>query len=1177
MFEFAMASRRHWSRRRIELVSIWLPVTLLVGMTGVGRAADELVDYQKQIKPILTSRCVSCHGVLKQEGNLRLDTAAQAIKGGDSGAAITPGDTDASLLLKRISAKEESERMPPEGEPLKPEQIDAIRNWIAQKAPAPANEQPERDPRDHWSFRPIVRPQVPLIEHPTAEQQRWQRNPIDAFISQAHREHGLVPQPEASKRVWLRRVSLDLVGLPPTAEELDDFVADQSSEAHDRVVTRLLESPQYGERWGRHWMDIWRYSDWWGLGEEVRNSQKHMWHWRDWIVESLNEDKGYDQMLREMLAADEMYPNDLDKLRANGFLARPFFLFNRTLWLDETIEHTSKAMLGLTMNCCKCHDHKYDPLSQVEYHSMRAIFEPYQIRTEMIPGQADFEQDGIARVFDANLEAPTYLHVRGAEDNQDKSRVIPPTVPAMLQSEQLKMKVESVDLPIEATNPGLRDYIIATHRESARKKIAEAQTAIETARQKLLESEKAAKELVAAEAEKAELAKRIAARNAAVRAADMARPADALKVANAQAVVVTYDDFSAPKPEVWQQLAGSWCYTNGRLAQTQTAGVRAMLQLKQLPPTDFEARLKFIVGNGGAAKSVGIAFDMTESDSEIAAYVSAGEGKSQIAIKPAGGAYQYPSVAAKACKVELNQPHEIIVRARGRLINLLYDNQPPITLRLPTTWDRQPGYLALVGSDAAVEFVSFELTTLAGDAKLIHIENLDLLGDPKPSAPQQTSPPPLPVDQAKLVVTIAEKAAIAAKYYQQSLEARIVADRAVILGPDITSIPGESGPEFQARKDAARDSLVAAAIKTENVFALAKADEEFDRKQLASLQDPNRYMMFTQKNLDDAKFAFEAARATVDKLLASHTPIAGAKKTPENFNTPNLDKPFPKTSTGRRTAFAKWVTDQRNPLTARVAVNHIWARHMGKPLVPTVFDFGRKGQPPTNPELLDWLASELIERNWSMKHIHRLIVTSQAYRLSSSSDHVDKATLASDSENRFYWRMNPVRMDSQTIRDSVLWLSGEMDLKMGGPTVSVKDETSRRRSLYYTHSFVDHQQFLSTFDDANVLDCYRRVESIVPQQALALENSTFVTDMSGKIMQRLSAAHPNASDADFIREAYITVLSTEPTSEERATMSDILHRITEMARSRKRPNPEILARTTIIQNLLNLNDFITVR
>jgi hypothetical protein len=235
---------------------------------------------------------------------------------------------------------------------------------------------------EHWAFRTPQRPAVPQVRH-----SEWVKNPVDAFVVAEWEKRGLTPAGPADKRLLLRRVYLDLIGLPPTLEDYDAFLSDDSTVAYDRVVERLLASKQYGERWGRHWMDVWRYSDWWGLGAEVRNSQKHIWHWRDWIVESLNGDKGYDQMIREMLAADELYPDDLDRIRATGYLARHYFIFNRNTWLEDTVEHTSKAFLGLTINCCKCHEHKYDPFSQADFYRFRAFFEPYQVRMEIHEGR----------------------------------------------------------------------------------------------------------------------------------------------------------------------------------------------------------------------------------------------------------------------------------------------------------------------------------------------------------------------------------------------------------------------------------------------------------------------------------------------------------------------------------------------------------------------------------------------------------------------------------------------------------------------------------------------------------------------------------------------------------------------------------------------------------------------
>ena len=183
------------------------------------------------------------------------------------------------------------------------EQIALLKAWIDQGADGPAGREARARPA-----RPLGLPAARPSRRARRSRARWARNPIDAFLAAEQAKRGLKPQPPADRRILLRRVYLDLIGLPPTAEELAAFVADRSPDAYEKVVDRLLASPQYGERWGRHWMDVWRYSDWWGLGDELRNSQKHIWHWRDWIVESLNADKGYDQMVREMLAADELYP-----------------------------------------------------------------------------------------------------------------------------------------------------------------------------------------------------------------------------------------------------------------------------------------------------------------------------------------------------------------------------------------------------------------------------------------------------------------------------------------------------------------------------------------------------------------------------------------------------------------------------------------------------------------------------------------------------------------------------------------------------------------------------------------------------------------------------------------------------------------------------------------------------
>ncbi len=292
--------------------SCWLALGLVVFPAAAGNAEDRC-DYTRDVKPLLKARCYACHGALKQEAGLRLDTADFARKGGQDGRVLIPGDAKGSELIRRVGSKDKDERMPPEGQPLTGDQIRILARWIATGATGPADEKPAEDPRRHWAFQSPARQSPPVIAGD------WTRNPVDAFLADQQRRHGLMPLAEAEKPLLLRRVYWDLIGLPPTVAQLQAFVDDTRPDAWEHVVDELLSNPHYGERWGRHWMDVWRYSDWYGLGDQVRNAQKHMWHWRDWIVESLNESKGYDRMVLEMLAADEIAPLDTDALRQPAF------------------------------------------------------------------------------------------------------------------------------------------------------------------------------------------------------------------------------------------------------------------------------------------------------------------------------------------------------------------------------------------------------------------------------------------------------------------------------------------------------------------------------------------------------------------------------------------------------------------------------------------------------------------------------------------------------------------------------------------------------------------------------------------------------------------------------------------------------------------------------------------
>jgi hypothetical protein len=887
------------------------------------------VDFVQKIKPLLGLRCTTCHGPLRQNGELRLDAAVLIRKGGDSGPAVKPGKPNESLLMDALLGRNGVSQMPAEGKPLNPKEIDLIRKWIQQGAVVPADETIAKDPRQHWAYQVPKRSPVPL-----PQQAGWVRNPIDAFLAVEHDKRGLTSQPPAEKYVLLRRVFLDLIGLPPNPAELHAFLADDSPNAYEKVVDTLLKSPRYGERWGRHWMDVWRYSDWYGYRKELRNSARHIWRWRDWIVESLNEDKPYNQMIVQMLAADEADPTNLDNLRATGFLARNYYKFNRNVWLDDTIEHTAKAFLGLTLNCARCHDHMYDPIAQKEYYQFRAIFEPYRVRTDPLPGQPDVTQDGLALVYDADLDVKTFVYERGNDKYPLKDNPVDPAILEILNPDG--MDIQPIALPPSAYYPGLRSYVQQDLLQQIEKKIRSKETFVTTARQKLATAK--------------------------------------------------------------QQAAKKESISTPQRAENNAEEFLANSE-KQLAAVRFQ----------------------------------------HLALKA--------RIAADAMKYRNSSP--------GHFKTLALEAS-----RLERA--------------AAVQIADAELAELQFD-----------------------------LSQARRAV--------------------------------------DSGNTKQKK----------------TVLGL-------------------------EKKLAPAKIKLTEARKLAEKVDEKYQP---------------LTELYPKTTTGRRLALARSIASKNNPLTARVAVNHIWMRHFGKPLVVTIFDFGLKGKPASHPKLLDWLADEFVKSGWSMKHLHRLIVTSNAYRMKTAGEVAKVENRRIDPDNVYLWRMNSRRMESEVVRDSVLWVSGELDLSMGGPELDAKlGQTTNRRSIYYRHAPEKFMTFLKLFDAPSTHECYRRNETIIPQQALAMVNSPLSIEQSRRLAKILNE-QVGSTDTPKVKQAFIDVLFERvlcrlPTHDERTTCQQFLQN---QARRLADPKslttfsgqvilhvkastePHLRARESLAHVLLNHNEFVSIR
>ena len=364
------------------LVCVFCALGILTAVPSINAATP--VDFAREVRPLLVKRCLACHDAEHAKGGLRLDSREAALKGGKSKqTTLTPGAPAKSELIKRITTHDADELMPPKGGALTSAQIALLTRWIAEGANWPAASEIK-----HWAFVPPIRPAVPAVKN-----KAWARNPIDHFILAKIEERGWQPSPAAEKRVALRRVFLDLTGLPPTLGEQDTFLADKSPDAFSKLVDDLLSRTSYGERWGRHWLDLARYAE--SNGYERDAAKPSVWRYRDYVISAFNTDKPYDRFIREQIAGDELPDANAETLIATGFhRLGPWddepadSLQDRADQVDDMIRTTSQAFLGVTLGCARCHDHKFDPLTARDYYSLAAVFAPLK-RTQS--GRSDLD------------------------------------------------------------------------------------------------------------------------------------------------------------------------------------------------------------------------------------------------------------------------------------------------------------------------------------------------------------------------------------------------------------------------------------------------------------------------------------------------------------------------------------------------------------------------------------------------------------------------------------------------------------------------------------------------------------------------------------------------------------------------------------------------------------------
>jgi len=441
-------------------------VIALVVAAGPSPRATGAVDYTRDVKPLLAKHCVDCHGAKLPRGKLRLDTAAAAIKGGESGPSVVPGKSAESPLIDAVTGDGDTERMPLKRPPLSEAEIATLRAWVDQGAQAPSDETPSPPASVHWAFVPPQRPPLPAVADPA-----WSGHPVDAFVRARLDKERLTPSPEADKTTLIRRVSLDLIGLPPTPGEVASFLADDRPDAYERLVDRLLASPHYGERWARHWLDQARYADSNGYSIDAPRS---IWKYRDWVIDALNRDLPFDRFVTDQLAGDLKPDATLEQKVATGFHRNT--MINQEGGIDleqfrveavvDRVGTTGSVFLGLTVGCAQCHDHKYDPVSQREYYQLFAFFNSVDEPEVEFATPAELaRRDAVRAEVDAFHKALQAEHPEVAEKEKAWEATLSPLFKQALPAELKDAFDRPVEKRTEAQWRGLTELFLSKSDE----------------------------------------------------------------------------------------------------------------------------------------------------------------------------------------------------------------------------------------------------------------------------------------------------------------------------------------------------------------------------------------------------------------------------------------------------------------------------------------------------------------------------------------------------------------------------------------------------------------------------------------------------------------------------------------------------------------------------------------
>ena len=1061
-----------------------LVLLLIEAGTLVAAAANEgeaKLDFNYDIQPIISQKCFSCHGPDDEarEAKLRLDLRDEAIKERDGIRAIVPGDPAASEIIARITSKDRDEVMPPpkEGHPLTEREIELVKKWVAQGA----------EYKTHWAWTKPERPPIPEVADPSLV-----RNPIDAFIIARLQKAGLKPSPEADRPTLIRRLSLDLIGLPPTSEEVSAFVADRSPDLYDKAVDRLLASPHFGEKWARLWLDLARYADSTGYGSDA--FRLNIWPYRDWVINAFNRNLPYDQFTTEQLAGDLLPNATPEQIAATAFHRNTMTNTEggtideewRVAAVKDRIATTAQVWTGLTMQCAQCHTHKFDPITHKDYYQFFGVFNqtedndrPDEEPKMPLPTAEQQEKMKRVRAEIAALEAQqkgdrpefeTEQHAWEAEMNRP------------LEWKPLEVVEVKSDpaVGVSRTNDGAIAVDRGAGPSALTIKTRTSQNAITALRLEWLpaSTSEGQQQSAAAEAALSELR---------VKAVDI-----------------------APKP------------IRGRIVRLELPGERKILSLAELQ----------ILAAGENAAVRGRA---TQSSTAFS-------GAPERAIDGnTDGVYTANSVSHT--NEENNPWWEVDLGAVTEIDSIVLWNRTDAELEqrlkdfrlLVLDADRQPvwnttvaepprptaSYGPTAGAAVALRNPS---TDLAGEGEKI-ARAID--GDPKT---QWTFAVASAESHAAVFETATPIGAASGSLLTFTLQQNRSLGRfrlfTTTTAPPVRELPKSIRAilalEPTERSEPQRTEI--AAYFRPLAPSTRKLVQEIEKKK-AELAAIKPIAVPVMRELP------------ADKRRATFVMNKGNYLAPGEKVDPGLPSTFasfiPADRRADRLAVAQWLMHGENPLTARVAVNRFWSQLFGTGIVETEEDFGTQGALPSHPELLDWLAvtfrdgsatsdSPHRQQPWDMKAMLKLIVTSATYRQSAK---VTPELLEADPRNRLFGRYPRRRLEAEAVRDQALVLAGLLSRKIGGPSVyppqpeglwkvafnggqnaypTSTGEDRYRRGLYTFWRRTMPNPSMTTFDAPSRETCtLRRTPTNTPLQAFVTLNDPCFVECAQALARRI--------------------------------------------------------------------------